>query len=52
MISASHNPYMDNGIKVFGHTGYKMPDEEEHLLEEEIFLLREQAAILSQSAFV
>ena len=45
MISASHNPYMDNGIKVFGHTGYKLPDEEEHLLEEEIFLLREQAAI-------
>jgi phosphoglucosamine mutase len=37
MISASHNPYQDNGIKVFGHSGYKLPDEEEHLVEQEIF---------------
>ncbi len=37
MISASHNPYRDNGIKVFGHSGYKLPDEEEHLVEQEIF---------------
>src|SRR5207249_865349 len=28
MISASHNPYQDNGIKVFGHSGYKLPDAE------------------------
>ena len=39
MISASHNPYQDNGIKVFGHSGYKLPDEEEHAIEEEIFRL-------------
>jgi phosphoglucosamine mutase len=39
MISASHNPYQDNGIKVFGHSGYKLPDEEEHVVEEEIFRL-------------
>lgn len=39
MISASHNPYHDNGIKVFGHSGYKLPDEEEHQLEREIFAL-------------
>src|SRR5882724_8888381 len=39
MISASHNPYEDNGIKVFGHSGYKIPDEEEHAIEEEIFHL-------------
>jgi phosphoglucosamine mutase len=39
MISASHNPYQDNGIKVFGHTGYKLPDEEEHRIEQEIFRL-------------
>lgn len=37
MISASHNPYRDNGIKVFDHSGYKLPDEVEHGLEQEIF---------------
>ena len=39
MISASHNPYQDNGLKVFGHSGFKLPDDEEHLIEEEIFRL-------------
>jgi phosphoglucosamine mutase len=37
MISASHNPFEDNGIKVFAGTGYKLPDKEEHEIEEEIF---------------
>jgi len=37
MISASHNPFGDNGIKIFARTGYKLPDEEEHEIEEEIF---------------
>lgn len=37
MISASHNPYEDNGIKVFDHSGFKLPDEQEHALEEQIF---------------
>ncbi len=41
MISASHNPYQDNGIKVFGHTGFKLPDDEEHAIEQEIFRIRE-----------
>lgn len=36
MISASHNPYLDNGLKVFGHNGFKLPDAEEHTIEEEI----------------
>jgi phosphoglucosamine mutase len=40
MISASHNPYHDNGIKVFGHSGFKLPDSEEHTIEEEILRLR------------
>ena len=40
MISASHNPFQDNGIKVFGHSGFKLPDEEEDAIEREIFQLR------------
>jgi phosphoglucosamine mutase len=41
MISASHNPYQDNGLKVFGHNGFKLPDEEEETIEQEILRLRE-----------
>ncbi|MEO6982486.1 MAG: phosphoglucosamine mutase [Edaphobacter sp.] len=37
VISASHNPWQDNGIKVFGHDGYKLPDTTELAIEEEIF---------------
>jgi phosphoglucosamine mutase len=33
MISASHNPYDDNGIKLFGPDGYKLSDEVEHQIE-------------------
>lgn len=33
MISASHNPYPDNGIKIFGATGYKLTDEMELAIE-------------------
>lgn len=36
MISASHNPFQDNGIKIFGHNGYKLPDAEEAELERAI----------------
>jgi phosphoglucosamine mutase len=39
MISASHNPYQDNGIKLIGHSGYKLPDEQEEQLETEILSL-------------
>jgi phosphoglucosamine mutase len=42
MISASHNPFRDNGLKVFGHSGFKLPDSEEHEIEQEILRLREQ----------
>ena len=42
MISASHNPYHDNGLKVFGHSGFKLPDEEEAVIEQEILSLRGQ----------
>jgi phosphoglucosamine mutase len=33
VISASHNPYQDNGIKIFSGSGYKLSDEEEEVLE-------------------
>ena len=33
MISASHNPYTDNGIKIFGNKGIKISDEIENLIE-------------------
>lgn len=33
MISASHNPYFDNGIKLFGPDGYKLSDEDELKIE-------------------
>jgi len=33
MISASHNPYQDNGVKIFDHSGFKLPDAQEHILE-------------------
>jgi phosphoglucosamine mutase len=33
VISASHNPYQDNGIKIFSKKGYKLTDEEERNIE-------------------
>jgi phosphoglucosamine mutase len=36
MISASHNPYVDNGIKLFGPDGYKLSDETEAKIEKAI----------------
>ncbi len=37
VISASHNPYMDNGIKIFGPDGYKIPDSMEKQIEALVF---------------
>ncbi len=36
VISASHNPYLDNGIKIFSHLGTKSPEDWEDELESEI----------------
>jgi phosphoglucosamine mutase len=44
MVSASHNPYRDNGIKLIGHSGYKLPDQQEENLETEIFALLSDGA--------
>jgi phosphoglucosamine mutase len=36
MISASHNPFADNGIKLFGPDGYKLSDDVEHAIEKRL----------------
>ncbi len=45
MISASHNPYEDNGIKLFGPDGYKLPD----VVEAKIEVLLDQPSLLKLS---
>lgn len=37
VISASHNPFQDNGIKIFSRDGFKLPDQKEADIEELIF---------------
>ncbi|HYA62559.1 MAG TPA: phosphoglucosamine mutase [Candidatus Sulfotelmatobacter sp.] len=44
VISASHNPYHDNGVKLFSHAGMKFPDAEEEEIETEISRLPREAA--------
>src|SRR4051812_8748082 len=39
-ISASHNPFTDNGVKIFGHDGMKVPDSVEEAIEDEMRALR------------
>jgi phosphoglucosamine mutase len=46
MISASHNPFADNGIKLFGPDGYKLSDETERKIEQRM----EKAPKLATSA--
>ena len=36
MISASHNPFADNGIKLFGPDGYKLSDDDERAIEQRL----------------
>jgi phosphoglucosamine mutase len=44
VISASHNPWQDNGIKLFGPDGFKLPDATELAIEDEIFRQLENSA--------
>ena len=39
-ISASHNPFEDNGVKIFGHDGMKVPDAIEEQIEDELRAIR------------
>ncbi|MCF6289990.1 MAG: phosphoglucosamine mutase [Desulfobacterales bacterium] len=43
VISASHNPFQDNGIKIFSNNGFKLADEKEHEIEELIFSQKMEA---------
>ncbi len=45
VISASHNPWQDNGIKLFGGDGYKLPDALELAMEEEIVAHAAEAVV-------
>jgi phosphoglucosamine mutase len=51
VISASHNPWQDNGIKLFGADGFKLPDAVELAMEEEIFYHAAQVNISDPSCF-
>jgi phosphoglucosamine mutase len=52
MISASHNPFQDNGIKVIDHSGYKLPDEVEEQIEAGIFRALEAGVAPEPAALV
>ena len=51
VISASHNPWQDNGIKLFGADGFKLPDALELAMEEEILFHAAQVKISDPSCF-
>jgi len=50
VISASHNPYHDNGVKLFSHAGMKFPDAVEETLEAEILKFRGDAVPAARPA--
>jgi phosphoglucosamine mutase len=50
VISASHNPWTDNGIKVFSGDGFKLSDSRELAIEEEIFALLKNPASADDTA--
>ncbi|MDH3360144.1 MAG: phosphoglucosamine mutase, partial [Desulfobulbaceae bacterium] len=43
VISASHNPFQDNGIKIFSRNGFKLPDAKELEIEDLIFSQKMEA---------
>ena len=50
VISASHNPYQDNGVKIFAPSGRKLDDETERLIEADIFAAQGAGPSQSQRA--
>jgi phosphoglucosamine mutase len=51
-ISASHNPFEDNGVKIFGHDGMKVPDSVEEQIEDEMRALRREDVVISEEPIV
>ena len=51
VISASHNPWADNGIKLFGGDGFKFPDAAELAMEEEILHHAAQTQVSDSNSF-
>jgi phosphoglucosamine mutase len=49
-VSASHNPYQDNGIKIFGADGRKWPDDQEEYLEKKLVDARSSPAAVTTPA--
>ena len=47
-ISASHNPFEDNGVKVFGHDGMKLSDQLEKSIEEEMMSIRTEEVVVGK----
>ena len=50
VISASHNPWTDNGIKVFSGDGFKLSDDRELAIEKEIFTLLQSPSSVDDTA--
>jgi phosphoglucosamine mutase len=50
VISASHNPWTDNGIKVFSGDGFKLTDDRELAIEKEIFALLQNPVAADETA--
>lgn len=50
VISASHNPFHDNGVKLFSHAGMKFPDATEEVLEQDIIKHRDKNRSAAVSA--
>jgi phosphoglucosamine mutase len=47
-ISASHNPFEDNGVKIFGHDGMKIPDSDEEQIEDELRAIRVEDVVVPE----
>ena len=51
-ISASHNPFEDNGVKIFGHDGMKLADAIEEQIEDELRALRRDDVEIPETALI